>query len=322
MPKRVLVTGGTGFIGSALVRALVARGDNVRTFDNDWRGSRSNLRDLESQIEIVPGDIRNRNQVSEACRGMDVVCHLASVNGTRNFYEHPGLVLEVGVKGILNVLDAAKEHQVSDLFVMSSSEVYQSFKIPTDESVPLIVPDVMNPRFSYGASKIISEMLGLHTSVFRRTCVVRPHNVYGPCMGYEHVIPQFTCRLLASLKEEDVTAFPIQGDGSETRAFCYIDDFVDGFLCVMEAGKNREIYHLGTDEETTIQNLAKLIAAYFDKAIDICPTQRLKGSTARRCPDISKIRRLGFSPRTSLEKGLRLTIPWYVKNPQETSHET
>jgi nucleoside-diphosphate-sugar epimerase len=312
MPKHILVTGGTGFIGSALVRALVERGELVRTFDNDSRGSSKNISDLKS-VEVVRGDIRERVEVQKACRGMDVVCHLAAINGTENFYNRPGLVLEVGVKGIVNVLDAVKEENVGELFVMSTSEVYQSARIPTDETAPLIVPDPKNPRYSYGASKIISEILALHTSSARRTCIVRPHNVYGPCMGFEHVIPQFIERLMAHSDQSGIAAFPIQGTGDETRAFCFIDDFVKGFLCVLDRGESGEIYHIGIEEETSVHELAELIARLLGKTIRVTPTPLSQGSTPRRCPNIEKIRRLGFRPTTSLETGLNQTIPWYRK---------
>lgn len=321
MPKRVLVTGGTGFIGCALVRALVARGDRVRTFDNDWRGSRSSLSDLDSKVEILSGDIRDASYVERAVRGVEAVCHLAAVNGTENFYKHPDLVLEVGVKGMVNLLDAIAKTNVAELFVMSTSEVYQTAEVPTDEAAPLIVPDPLNPRYSYGSSKIISEMMALHLSKAKRTCVVRPHNVYGPRMGYEHVIPQLVEKMLSRLNEPTPIPFPIQGDGSETRSFCFIDDFIAGFLRIFDAGENRNIYHIGTEIEVSIRSLAQSIAHYFGQEILIQATPRIEGSTLRRCPNISKVRKLGFEPKINLEQGLALTIPWYQEHRQENRQE-
>ncbi len=331
MGKRILVTGGTGFIGDALVRSMVMRGDNVRTLDNGWRTSTNQAREWSGSVERITGDIRDADAVTSAMKGIDSVCHLAAINGTANFYERPELVLEVGVKGILNVLDGAKANGVSDIFVMSTSEVYQlPNRVPTDETAMLVVPDPLNPRYSYGASKIISEMLALHASTGRRTCVVRPHNVYGPSMGFDHVIPQFIERILSLVARGTKNApgsalrFRVQGDGSETRSFCFIEDFVDGFLRVFDKGENRGIYHIGTTEETAIADLARLIADHFAHTLELVPSALTKGSTPRRCPDIMKIRRLGYNPRWDLKSGLRKTIHWYESNPSRARsvHET
>ena len=196
--RRVLVTGGSGFIGSALVKALVRHGDAVRVFDDNSRGAPRRLREVEGDVEFVEGDIRDPAAVDAAMRGVDEVHHLAFVNGTATFYSAPDLVLDVGVKGIVNVIDACRRHWRRTLILASSSEVYQSPpQVPTDESVPLVIPDPLNPRLSYGAGKIISEMMAINygRKHFERVLIFRPHNVYGPDMGFDHVIPQFAVRL-------------------------------------------------------------------------------------------------------------------------------
>ena len=140
--QKILVTGGAGFIGSALVRALVARGHNVRVLDNQARGDVRRLADQMEHIEWCEGDVRDPVTVQYACEGMDQVCHFAYINGTEYFYSRPEQVLEVGVKGMANVLDACRTHRVRELFLASSSEVYQSpAVVPTPEDVPLVVPD-------------------------------------------------------------------------------------------------------------------------------------------------------------------------------------
>src|SRR3989338_458400 len=196
--KKYLVTGGTGFIGSALVRRLVQKGHHVRVLDNDIRGASSRLSDIKGKIELIKADIRDPRQVSDACKGVDSIIHLAFINGTEYFYTKPELVLEVGVKGMMNVIDASLEHGIKELVLASSSEVYQTPpKIPTDETAPLVVPDPLNPRYSYGSGKIISEMLAINygRKHFERVVIFRPHNVYGPDMGWEHVIPQLVLRM-------------------------------------------------------------------------------------------------------------------------------
>ena len=177
---RILVTGGSGFIGSALFKALLGRGDTVRVLDDNSRGALRRLAGVERDIEFVGGDIRDAAAVDAATRGIDEVHHLAFVNGTATFYSAPDLVLDVGVKGIVNVIDACRRHGVGRLVLASSSEVYQSPpRVPTDESVPLVVPDPLNPRLSYGAGKIISEMMVINhgRKHFERVLIFRPHNV-------------------------------------------------------------------------------------------------------------------------------------------------
>jgi len=313
-----LVTGATGFIGSALVRALVTNGHRVRALDDESRGSRHRLREQESEIEWIQGDVRDAATVMRAVKGVDAVCHLAAVNGTEFFYSRPELVLEVAVKGMINVLDACIESGVGELFVASSSEVYQTPpEVPTDESVPLSVPDPRNPRYSYGGGKIISELLTLNygRKKLRRAVIFRPHNVYGPDMGWEHVIPQFALRMQEICRQTQGTiTFPIQGSGKETRSFVFIDDMIAGLLKIIEKGEHLGIYHIGTEAEVTISELAQEVATYFGREIQIAPGPLQAGSTLRRCPDIKRLRALGYTPVVSLKEGLAATIPWYMNN--------
>jgi len=152
--KHYIVTGGAGVIGSALVCRMVKDGYRVRVFDNQSRGSASRLRDIKDKIDFIEGDIRDYEAVTRACIGVDCVIHLAFVNGTEYFYSQPDLVLDVGVKGMIHVMDACREHSIRELFLASSSEVYQTPSvIPTDETAALSIPDPANPRYSYAAGK-------------------------------------------------------------------------------------------------------------------------------------------------------------------------
>ncbi len=320
MKKKYLVTGGSGFIGSALVRKLLDEGHSVRVFDNNSRGNLRRLDDILDDIEFVEGDIRDLDQVNEACEGIDSVCHLAFVNGTRFFYELPELVLEVGVKGMMNVLDACISNKIEDLILASSSEVYQSPKeVPTSENVPLIVPDLLNPRYSYGGGKLISELLAINygRSHFERVVIFRPHNVFGPDMGWEHVIPEFLLKmdeLERSNSEGGPIDFKIQGTGNETRAFIFIDDFTDGLMRVINKGEHLNVYHIGTSNEIKLSELAIEISKLFQIDINVIPGKLTEGSTLRRCPDISKLQALGFNPGISLADGLEISKSWYIKN--------
>jgi len=318
MSKSYLVTGGTGFIGAALVRRLVEAGERVRVLDNQFRGSAARLRDIAGDFEFIEGDIRDAAAVQQAVRGMEAVCHLAFINGTEFFYSQPELVLEVGVKGMVNVLDACRQQGVAELILASSSEVYQTpAKVPTDESAALSIPDPLNPRYSYAAGKIISEIMAVNfgRKYFQRVLVFRPHNVYGPDMGWEHVIPQFALRMrdLCRLSDGRV-GFPIQGTGRETRAFVYIDDFITGLRLMMQHGEHLGIYHIGTMEEVTIAEVARLVGRYFGREIEIVPGEPAPGGTPRRCPDIGKLAALGYRPQIPLVSGLPLTIKWYEEH--------
>ncbi len=325
MSKKVVVTGGTGFIGQALVRRLVSAGHQVRVFDNDSRGSASRLKNILSDIQLVAGDIRDAEAVARAIAGQDAVWHLAYVNGTEFFYEKPDLVLDVGVKGMINVVDGCRVHNVSELIYASTSEVYQTPSVvPTPENVAMIVPDPTNPRYSYGAGKIIGEMLALHTATrfMDKVQIFRPHNVYGPDMGWEHVLPQFVLRMHALCQQSDANplSFPIQGEGLETRAFTYIDDFIDGVILMNEKGDSGEIFHIGNPEEIAIRDVAKLVGAYFGRTIEIDAQPLQKGGTPRRCPDIGKLRALGYAPKIMLAEGFPKLADWYVAYHQKNPH--
>ena len=317
--SKILVTGGSGFIGSALVKALVTAGNRVRVLDDNSRGSPRRLSEVEKDIEFVAGDIRDAAAVQYAAQGVDEVHHLAFVNGTEFFYSMPELVLDVGVRGMINVIDACRKHNVGTLVLASSSEVYQTPpKIPTGEDAPLSVPDVLNPRYSYGGGKLISELMAINygRKFFERVLIFRPHNVYGPDMGWEHVIPQFALRLkqLAGAQASGPLRFEIQGSGQETRSFCYVDDLVAGVMAMRAKGEHLGIYHVGTMEEVAIADLARRMARLAGHEIELVAGPPAAGGTPRRCPDISKLTRLGYKPRVPLDQGLKTTLDWYWRN--------
>ena len=316
MARRVCVTGGGGFIGAYLAKRLVSDGWEVVVIDNLLRGEIGRLAEVIDDVQFLTADIRDEDRVADAIRGCDVVMHLAAVNGTENFYLRPELVLDVGLRGALAVVNGCRRVGVPDLILASSAEVYQTPQVvPTPETIPLMLPDSLNPRYSYGGSKIVSELIAFDYARehFRKVQVFRPHNVYGPDMGWKHVIPQLILRAAGAIKS-GVRPAPvqIQGDGHETRAYCYVDDAVDGILTMYERGGHREIYHIGNDDEISTLKLVERLGVAMGAELIATPGEGAAGGTPRRCPDISKMRALGYQPRVDLDAGLLRTMEWYL----------
>ncbi len=302
--KTFLVTGGTGFIGSSICELLVKKKYKVKIFDNNSRGSLKGIKKIKKKITFIKGDIRNKKDLKKAIKNTDAVVHLAYINGTKYFYSKPDLVLDIAVKGIINVIDLCIENKIKELYLASSSEVYQTpNKIPTDESESLKIPNILNPRYSYGGGKILTELMGINygKKFFKKLIIFRPHNVFGPNMGQEHVIPEFISRF-KSLKGRK---FKIQGTGNEIRSFIYIKDFIRAFDLVLTKGRHLNIYNIGTNERIKIKNLAYKMSNIFKKKINLYKTSLTKGSTKIRVPNIKKIKKLGFKPRYSLDKALK-----------------
>jgi nucleoside-diphosphate-sugar epimerase len=311
---KVLVTGGRGFIGARLVRDLIAKAIEVRVVDDASRGGA----ELPTDVEVLNGDVRDQALVRAACQGVDAVAHLAAVQGTGNFYEIPDVVLDVNLRGVLNVAQACASEGVRRLVFSSSSEVYGiPVDFPTGESAPLIVPDPTNPRWSYGASKIAGELVVVHTAQRRgfEYVILRYHNVYGPAMGWDHVVPQFISRLLNN--EE----FTVQGDGSQRRAFCYVDDAVPPTAAALTAPEAANgIFNVGNPvEEHSINELVAALERVSGTTIRPRYVPFEGAGTKRRLPDVSRAEEvLGLRPIFALEEGLRRTYDWYASRPVET----
>jgi len=308
--KTYLVTGGTGFIGSNIVKLLIKNNCNVIVFDNNSRGGLGKLKHFNKKFKFIKGDIRDKKKVLSACKNVDAVIHLAYVNGTKYFYKHPIKILEIAIKGILNIVESCIEKNIKELYLASSSEVYQTpNKIPTDENEMLKIPDIYNPRYSYGGGKILTELIGINygRKYFKKLIIFRPHNVYGPDMGNEHVIPELINRF-KNLKGRN---FKIQGTGKEIRSFIYIDDFIDAFNLIIKKGKHLSIYNIGTSEKINIKFLTNKISKILNKKIKIISSPIQKGGTKIRLPNILKIKKLGFKQKYRIVEGLKKTISFY-----------
>lgn len=315
--KKILITGGTGFLGSAICENLLNLNYKIKILDNNFRGNLSKIEKFIDKVDFIEGDIRDYNTVLNATNDCEEVWHLAYINGTKYFYEIPDQVLEVGIKGTINTIDAALESGVKKYILASTSETYNiPTHIPTKENERLIIPNIKNPRFSYGGGKIASELLALHYAMVRglEVIIFRPHNFYGPKMGNEHVIPEMIKKLfeLRRKNKSEIFDLNIQGSGDETRSFCYISDAAEGCVLAGTNGSNGEIYHIGTQDEISIRELILLIAKLMEVSVNIIPSNLLDGSTNKRCPDIYKIREIGYEPKIKLSHGLKETILWYT----------
>ena len=306
--QNILITGGSGFIGSAIAKYLVQEKHKVIVYDNNSRGKIRRLSEVKNKIKFIKGDIRNKKKLLSIKGKIDTVIHLAYVNGTKFFYKKSYEILDIAVNGLVNILEFCKVKKVKNFYLASSSEVYQNpNKIPTDEAEMLKIPNIYNPRYSYGGGKIISELYGIHFAkkYLKKFIIFRPHNVYGKDMGNEHVIPEFINRFK---KLKNNNNFLIYGTGNEIRSFIHIDDFISGFDKIFRKGKNREIYNIGTAQKIKIRDLAKLMSNILGKKISLKKTKILKGSPTVRCPNINKIKKLGFKQNIGLKDGLKKII--------------
>eukprot|EP00240_Pyramimonas_obovata_P002704 CAMPEP_0118920896 /NCGR_PEP_ID=MMETSP1169-20130426/328_1 /TAXON_ID=36882 /ORGANISM="Pyramimonas obovata, Strain CCMP722" /LENGTH=762 /DNA_ID=CAMNT_0006861517 /DNA_START=182 /DNA_END=2467 /DNA_ORIENTATION=+ len=317
-PTEVLITGAAGFIGFGLAKFLHGIGFNLTLVDNLSRGEYdAEFREFVSQprVKFLKMDLCEKVQI-EGC--FDVVYHLAAVNGTKNFYEKPEVVVKVNILSTINMIEWATPQNCGKFMFASSSEAYAGtlrtfqYAIPTPEEIPLCIDNVNNPRWSYGGSKLAGELLVINMCKAKGVpyIISRYHNVYGPRSGYDHVIPEFCTRLL-----QGVSPFPIYG-GDETRSFMFIDDCSRCLYTLLhKTDVVNELFHIGDmKEEVSIKQLAlrlASIAGYESLELQVKPAPA--GCVNRRCPDISKLQKLtSWKPEIDLQEGLKRTFAWYA----------
>lgn len=310
--KKILVTGGSGFFGYALVTEL-AKKNKVIVIDNNLRGDFSKFKSLKN-IKSIKCDITKKSKINNLEK-VDEVYHLAFINGTENFYKYPEKVLEVGLKGIINIIEYVKIKKIKKFIMFSSSEVYGTpQKIPTDEKEILKIENIFNPRFSYSAGKIISESVTIN--YLRKTTtdykIIRPHNIFGENMGHKHVIPQIIYKIFKSSKKFELknANIKIQGNGNETRAFCYINDAVKQTIFISNKIKENGIYNVGFTKEIKIKELIKYIENILNIKISITPGKIQSGGTLRRCPSQKKLFKYKEF-KNNFMQGLNKTVKWY-----------
>jgi len=295
------VTGGAGFIGSHLVKALVKAGHQVRVLDNLFTGSIENLADVLNTIEFVRGDVRDYGTVESAVRSVDAVVHLAALIDVAESVEKPDLYFDVNVRGTYNVVKASKN--VSTFVFASSSAVYgDPIRVPIPEDHPLM------PKSPYAASKISGEAFvqAFANQYGFRPVILRLFNVYGPkqSRSYAGVIIEFTRRV--SRGEPPV----IFGNGEQTRDFVHVSDVVEAVMLSLRNEGARGVFNIGSGEGVTINRLAHLILELMSRE-DLRPIYappRL-GDIRHSIADITRARKeLGFEPKLGLEVGIKELI--------------
>lgn len=317
---KILVTGGAGFVGYHLSKILAEDlGNTITILDNLSRGKVDHdFEELTSKdnVNFVKCDLTEKEVFAELDDDYDYVYHLAAIIGVQNVIDRPEKVLYVNTESTFNVLEFTRKLKVLKKFLISStSEVYAGtlkhygIEIPTSESVPLVLDDIATERTTYALSKIYGESATLiYGKKFNLpVTVVRYHNVYGPRMGFSHVIPEMFVKININSSVEVFSP-------AHTRAFCHISDAVEFTRRVAETDKsNGKTFHIGnSDEEISIKDLVIRIACIMAKDINIVEAADTPGSPERRCPDISRAVKLtGYKPVVRLDEGIRNTFEWY-----------
>lgn len=320
----ILITGGAGFIGCAIARELAQHSEHsIVLVDNFSRGQEDE--DLQQvlalpNISFIQGDLTKPEFFTTLPVNIEYIYHLAAVIGVRNVLEHPDRVLYVNAISTLYLYEYAKTlPALKRILFSSTSEIYAGtmkhfgVAVPTPESVHLTLDDIRSPRTTYMLSKMYGESIAMNYGAMYNipSTVVRYHNVYGPRMGFLHVIPEMFIKIRnAAATGEALDVF----SPTHTRAFCYVDDAVRATIAVAEAPNTAgEIINIGnSQEEMSIRELVNRISQIMGLTVKFREQPDTPGSPARRCPDTSTIERLtGFRPTVLLNEGIQRTFEWY-----------
>jgi len=303
--NKIIITGGSGFIGSALCKFYLKKNFIVYNFDL----VSNKLIPKNKNYFFIKGDIANKKDLERAFKKkVKFAIHLAYINGTEKFYQIPVNILKIAALGIINFCDLCARYKIKKIAIASSSEVYANpLKLPTNETEMLKVPDIFNPRFSYGGGKIFSEIYAqnfFYEKKIKNLIIFRPHNIYSNKMGNYHVLPQLFQKINKQIRKSFIK-LKIQGTGREVRSFMYINDFVKAFDLVFFSKHKNGIFNIGNDDPITINALVKKISKLIKKKIYISNEKIKKGSPTTRLPDITKIKKLGYKQSISLNDGLK-----------------
>jgi UDP-glucuronate decarboxylase len=321
--RRILITGGGGFIAYHLAVRLAAEpGTGITLLENFARGKRD--ADFEAlcalpNVRLVIADLCAPDAFDQLESGYDEVYHMAAVLGVENVLHRPVNVLRVNAGATLRLLEWFIAGGGKKLMFPSTSEVYawtQQFHelpVPTPEDVPLALTDIANPRSTYAGSKIFGELAVTHyaRSAGLPFVIVRYHNVYGPRMGEDHVIPQLYWRA-AFERQNPLVVY----SSTYIRAFCYVSDAITATIaCMRTPEAEGQTLNIGNDREPVeIGDLARRILAKAAPEAAIEPKTAVNDPILKRCPDITRARRiLGYEPQVTLDRGLDLSIEWYSR---------
>jgi UDP-glucose 4-epimerase len=309
--KRILVTGGAGFIGSRLIARLIDS-NYVVIYDNFDRNTLSRTaHKSHANLTVIEADVLDFERVLQAMQGADIVVHAAAIAGIDTVLKSPTRTMRVNMIGTANVLEAARLAGVKERVVdFSTSEVFGSMAFKPTEDRDTVAGSAGEARWTYAVSKLAGEHLS--HAYFREfglpTVCVRPFNVYGPGQTGEGAIQVFIDR---ALKNESLEIF---GDGDQIRAWCYVDDFIDGLMaCVINPRAIGESFNIGNSRAVqTTYGLAQTVCRILKSTSTIVFRPPLSAEVELRVPSVEKASRvLGFRARIDLEEGLLRTAAWY-----------
>ena len=309
--KTVLITGGAGFIGTALTRRLVPA-NKVIAFDTLRRNALGPSGLLEDpNVTLIKGDVRDYPALAEAVRQADMVVHMASIAGVDTVIGNPVMTMEVSIEGTMNALRAARESGRCQRFVdFSTSEVFGRYAFRVAEGDVTQLGAVGEARWTYAVAKLATEHLAYcyYKQHGLPACSVRPFNIYGPGQIGEGAVHHFVLR---AIRNERIA---IHNEGDQIRAWCYIDDIIDAVqACLESPNAVGHSFNIGNPRSTvTIYNLARLILRIAGSTSDIEFVKKDQADVELRIPNIDKAATLlGFRPRVDLEEGLARTVRWY-----------
>ena len=310
--QRILVTGGAGFIGSSLCERLVQQGHTVVALDSMFRGDEANLEEIigEENFSLYAGDVRDVDDLDacvEAMGGLDVIYHLAAINGTKWFHEAAHSVIDVNINGTLRTLELAMANDARYVFASSPEAFGEPESQPITDGDAMIFSDpAQHQRHSYGGSKYLGEVASQHAAREGLDVrIVRPFNAYGPRLcgdDYGQVIGIFFQNIL------DGVNLTVHGDGSQTRSFTWIDDVVDGFVKAGEVNScPNMVFNIGSTEEISILELANKVAKFSTNGSEVTYGDGYFGDSNRRLPEISRaVELLNWQSKVNLDDGLQL----------------
>lgn len=322
--EKILITGGAGFIGCHLINYLFEKRDcEIHVVDNLSRGKLdSEFKNLvaRNNIRFIEADLTKRDYQALLHSDYSYIYHFSAIVGVKNVTKNPDKTLYVNTLSILNLLEWLKTNQkkLKKMFFASTSEIYAgtgkhyNIPIPTDEKVNLCLEDIASARTTYALSKMLGESACFNYSDRHAIpfTIARYHNIYGPRMGYDHVIPEL---MLRTSKSKGILGVY---SSRHTRAFCYVRDAVRATAGLAESTlSNGKIFNVGNNtEEVTIVELAKKIVNIVNPGITVESLRDEAGSPIRRCPNIDRLKHLiNFRPEISLTEGIKLTWQWYNK---------